>query len=295
MSLKLDFHAPIIADKKAFDEILQNNEEFSSEYAFGTSYIWEKAYNVEICILDNTIFKKYTREGVAFSFPYGQGDTRKALNNVVSYAESIGTKLKFIGMTENRVNELERLMPGKFKFESNRDTWDYVYRQDELAELKGRKFHSKRNHISKFNKLYEWEYEAVTHENTDKCREVSDKWFEVNKDSDLDEYDALERAYRNYKDLGLDGGLLKVDSKPVAFTIGERINEDVYVVHFEKAFDDIEGAYTVINNEFCKRLSGYKYINREEDLGIVGLRKAKMSYKPAMMVKKYTAVMEGEG
>lgn len=291
--MKLDFHAPMIEDKEEFDNILKGNQEFSSEYAFGTSYLWKDAYDIQICICDDIIFKKYSGEYEGYSFPYSQTNVDKALDIIINYAKDTDTEVKFLGVTEDRVKELQKLIPGKFKFDEDRDSWDYVYYKKDLAELKGRKYHQKRNHISKFIKLYRAEYENITNDNINHCKEISDKWFKEKNENISQERISLEKAFSNYEELGLFGGILKVESVPVAFTIGERINDDVFLVHFEKALSHIEGAYNVINNEFCKRLNGYKYINREEDLGIPGLRRAKTSYRPAMMIKKYTAVMEG--
>lgn len=288
----IDFHTFDVEDKEKFDYILRDSFEFSSEYAFGTGYLWAEAYNIEMCIYDDIVFKRYGGINGWYGFPYCRGDKSKAFEYLQDYVYSIGGKLRFIDITEQSAYELDKLTQGMFTFEESRNSWDYVYKVSDLIELKGKKYHSKRNHISKFKRLYKWEYNKITQDNIDECKIVSEQWFKEKNQMESDEYRALERAINNYQSLGFVGGILEVDECPVSFTMGEKINDNVFLVHFEKSIDEYEGVYSMINNAFCNNIKGYTYVNREEDLGIYGLKKAKMSYNPAFMVKKYKAIMK---
>ncbi|MEG1436658.1 MAG: phosphatidylglycerol lysyltransferase domain-containing protein, partial [Oscillospiraceae bacterium] len=164
--------------------------------------------------------------------------------------------------------------------------------------LPGKKFHSKRNHISNFEKTYDWSYEEINKENMQECIEMNRKWEAENKMRNPDgmnkEELAIIRAFDNFDELGFKGGLIRANGEVVAYTMGERLNDNTFCTHIEKAFADIRGAYPIINREFAKNtLTEYEFVNREEDMGIEGLRKAKLSYNPVYLVSKYRAVYEG--
>lgn len=192
-----------------------------------------------------------------------------------------------------RENEawLEEHMPGKFEIEFDRDSADYIYECEKLIGLKGKKFHGKKNHVNKFTKTYDWVYEKITEENIDDCLAMLYKWKEKNCEPGNIEKHAeacvSENALRKREFLGLKGGLLRANGEVVAFALGEQINEDTLVVHIEKAFSEVPGAYAVINQQFLIHESGgLKYVNREDDVGEPGLRKAKLSYHPEFLVEK---------
>lgn len=187
--------------------------------------------------------------------------------------------------------------PGNFVVEYDRDGSDYVYEVQALANLSGKRYHKKKNHVNRFLKNYEFIYEPITVENRRECLEMTEKWMAAREpdDSLLEEKKAIGRAFRYYDKLGFEGGLLRVDGKVMAFTLGERATDDTFVTHFEKALDEIPELYAVMNQQFAKnQLQAYTYVNREEDLGLPGLRKAKTSYHPAFMVEKYRAVPQAE-
>ena len=188
---------------------------------------------------------------------------------------------------------MEQWYPDRFQIEYNEDVADYVYESEKLATLSGKKLHSKRNHINKFKAVYEgrWSYEPITKDNLEECFQMALKWRNENGCEDDEEKNAeicvTLNSLRLFEELELVGGVLKVDGEIAAFTIGEPICEDTFVVHIEKAFADIDGAYTMINQQFVQHACmDYKYVNREEDTGAEGLRKAKRSYRPVFMVEK---------
>ena len=197
-------------------------------------------------------------------------------------------------VTEENFAQLEEWYPGQFQIEYDRDSADYVYESEKLATLSGKKLHGKRNHINKFKQVNEdWSYEKITKENIEECFQMALQW-RIENGCEADEEKNAEmcvtlNSLRLYEELELTGGLLRVNGKVAAFTLGEEVSDDTFVVHIEKAFAEIQGAYPMINQQFVEHeCMKYKYINREEDTGAEGLRKAKLSYRPVFLVEKGT-------
>lgn len=289
----LDFYFPELKDKVWLSSFLEQSEHFGCEYAFGTIYIWQKSYHCKVCRQGNTLFRGSEGKDFVYAMPVGSENLKTDLEIILQDAAERGQKFQMFGLTEADVQAVERVMPGRFAFLPNRNAADYIYRSEDLIMLAGKKYHGKRNHISKFERLYDWNYEDLSAENLEGCFEISREWCKkagCSEENGLKkETCALNTALKHFKELDLIGGMLRVEGKPAAFTVGERVNSDVFVVHFEKALEEYEGAYTMINREFCRRnLESYRYINREEDMGIEGLRKAKLSYYPAMLLEKYS-------
>lgn len=300
--MELEFRKPILKDKDSFNKILHTTKNLNSESAFGTYYIWSDVYNINVCLLDDIIFKVINNNGILrYEFPRG-ANTPEKINYAIQLMKDDCAKrnldsFKFTELLESEVSTLENIFPNEFYFESSRDNFEYIYDISDLAYLKGKKYHGKRNHISKFSKQYNWNYIPISNENKSQCLEVSEKWLLSHIDTSnidsLKEYSALKRAIESYDCLDLTGGMIKIKDKIVAFTIGEKINERAILVHFEKASPEFQESYSIINNEFCKRqVDKFKLINREEDMGIPGLRKSKLSYKPKLLLKKYNARLE---
>ncbi|MCI8496802.1 MAG: DUF2156 domain-containing protein [Clostridiales bacterium] len=222
----------------------------------------------------------------------------EALHLLHEDAKAEGTPFWLYSVTPEIQSQLEEIYPGKFEFTPYRFGDDYVYESSSLIELKGRKLHGKRNHIARFMDNNSWSFEELDESNLDDCRDMMQQWLEANQDSGTDYSDevlAIGDAFDHFFELEFSGGLIRVDGNVVAFTMGEPLNDDTFVLHFEKAFSHIQGAYPMINREYAARkLSGYRYINREEDMGLEGLRRAKMSYQPAFLVEKSFAVWRDE-
>jgi hypothetical protein len=188
---------------------------------------------------------------------------------------------------------LADLFPEKYTLLENRDSYDYLYLAEDLISLKGKKYHGKRNHLKKFYG-YNWEYRDLTPELFDKCIEFSAKTYNdkagFSEFSTVVEQYAINAFFNFFKEMELKGGVLLVDGEIVAFTIGEQLNSDTFCIHIEKADTNFQGSFTAINHEFAKRNINCKYINREEDMGIDGLRQAKKSYYPIFLLEKKIAV-----
>ena len=243
---------------------------------------------------DSLVFKNESGEGCSFAYPAGEPEHVKcAVDVLAEYSRERDVPFKMYNVTPDNFAYLEQWYPDRFQIEYNEDVADYVYESEKLATLSGKKLHSKRNHINKFKAVYEdrWSYEPITKENLEECFQMALKWRNENGCEDDEEKNAeicvTLNSLRLFEELELVGGVLKVDGAIAAFTIGEPICEDTFVVHIEKAFADIDGAYTMINQQFVQHACmDYKYVNREEDTGAEGLRKAKRSYKPVFMVEK---------
>jgi hypothetical protein len=156
----------------------------------------------------------------------------------------------------------------------------------------------KRNHINRFIEHHrDWRYETLSKANFDDVRRMNTLWCIQNGCAEdlaiSEEYCAVESAIRHYDELGLSGGLIRTGGKVVAFSIGDPLNEDTFLIHFEKAFADVQGAYQMINQQFVQHhCMDYKYVDREEDAGVEGLRRAKLSYHPVLIAEKYTATLK---
>ena len=292
----MNFRTVTLEDKQRIKQYIEQMQPYGADYSFMNIYLWGKYYDVKMEEEDDALFlvSNLDKEDMAFAFPMTK-NPKEAIEKLMAYTKEKGKKLTLYGITEKLKEELEAMFPETFTFNENRDVADYIYESEKLIELKGKKYHGKRNHINKFVEK-EWSYEPITRENMDECREMNRQWCEENEvegdESKEVEQKMIKKAFEEFEALDLKGGLIRQEGKVVAFTFGEKLSEDVFVVHVEKAFYHVQGAYPIINREFVKHeASEFKYINREEDLGLEGLRKAKLSYHPEIILTKYVAKM----
>lgn len=292
----LKFRYAEISDKKWIDDIFKNSGYMGADFCFGSLYLWQDIYKCKICKKEDFLYKIYEGKEIYYAFPVGSGDYKNAIEILIEDSNIRNTPFKMFGITEDMKKILGSIMPNKFRFELKRDMSDYIYNSNDLSCLNGKKYHSKRNHISKFKKSYNWEYKNIDIKSLDNVRLFFDKWFLLNSDKNIEaEKSAVKKTLDNFLELGLSGGYIEVDGQIIALTIGEVINDETFDIHFEKALLEYSGSYATINQEFVKRnLSNYKYINREEDMGIEGLRKSKLSYHPAFLLDRYNAYLENK-
>ncbi|MFZ2538254.1 MAG: phosphatidylglycerol lysyltransferase domain-containing protein [Oscillospiraceae bacterium] len=292
----LEFKDILLEDKQWVDQILSKRKYLSCEYCFGNHFIWKNAYKIQIAKMNEfyvvLLHDDEGEVGTSFLYPAGSGDIKPVIEALEEYCKEKGIPLKMHSASEEDVVQLEKLFPQKYEFESDRDYSDYIYNVEDLTNLSGKKLHGKRNHIARF-KENNWKFEPITNDNFEDCIIMNKEWCEINdcgRDEHLkDECCAIKRSFKYFHELNFFGGLIRIDNKVVAYTIAERLNDDVVVVHMEKAFSEIQGAYPAINREFVANMcQSYKYVNREEDLGVEGLRKAKLSYRPAIILEKFS-------
>ena len=265
----------------------------SCERSFASSYLWSRHYQVTYAVIEETLVFCSNIDGKSFSYPLGEKeDVKEAIAYLLQYTKEEGIPLSIYNVTEEQWSEMEVLFPDQFEISYDRDIADYVYETEKLATLSGKKLHSKRNHINRFKQDHEnWSYESMSKDNLEECFQMALKWRQENNcDEDcgkMAEMCVTLNSLRLFKELGYKGGVLRIDNEVVAFTMGEAVTEDTFVVHIEKAYADIQGAYPMINQQFvAHECMNYQYINREDDTGSEGLRKAKLSYRPAFLIEK---------
>lgn len=290
---EIQFKQPELEDKQIIDHYFKTYPSRSCERTFVNTLLWSRAYHVTYAIIEDTLVFRSEGEKIAFTYPTGQKEqVKKALDVLMSYVKQQAIPFYLYGVTVSEFEQINEWYPDRFEIEYNRDIADYVYESEKLITLSGKKLHGKRNHINKFKATYEnWSYEEMNEGNIDECFDMAMKW---RRDNSVDE-NADKRAemcvalnsLRLFRELELIGGVLRVNGEVVAFTIGEPVSPDTFVVHIEKAYAEIQGAYPMINQQFVEHAcSQYQYINREEDTGAEGLRKAKLSYRPVFLIEK---------
>ena len=268
------------------------------EYTFASNYAWSPYFALRLARFgESGIFRYMGETHDLYSFPFGgsEEDKRKLLDRIMELCEEEGETLELSPISKNDYDCMRRWYPGQFLMASNRDLSDYIYEREKLVKLPGKKYHGKRNHIARFTDAGDWNYEKITDENRADAKAMMDEWRNRRAEAwnvELEhEFGAMTIALLEMERLGLVGGLLRKAGCVVAIAIGEPLNEDTFVVHYEKAFADVQGAYPMINQQFAGHgAEGFTYIDREEDTGDPGLRKAKLSYRPCRLEKKYTAI-----
>lgn len=292
----LKFKTTELSDKDWVNECLKHANSMNCEYTFGNIYIWCESYNTEIAHYKDFLICRWgTKPNIAYSMPLGEGDFTDAVNMIIEDAKSLGAVPKIYGVTASYQAMLQEAFTGKFTYYFDDGNNDYIYLVDKMTNLSGKKYHGKRNHITNFKKNNpDWSFEIITKDNIDECIDIHLRWMEEKgEDREYDEeFIAVKKAFESYDELEWKGGLIRTGGKVVAFCMGEpQQNGKCFVTHFEKASADIQGAYPIINQEFTKNcLQEYTYVNREEDLGIEGLRRAKQSYYPEIILEKCMAV-----
>lgn len=291
----INFRQVTLDDMNWVKEILAKEKSLSCEYCFANMYSYTEKISVELAKVYDCLVTKCYYDGVlSYCYPIGNGDRIQAIKEIIEDGLSRKEPFSIFGLNNDNVKELIEHFKDKFEIVFDRDGLDYVYLREDLAELKGKKYQPKRNHISYFKKNNNWSYEKMNLDNIPECIEMSSKWLQEydgdNKEDLIDEFDIIKKALASFDVLGLIGGLIRVDGEVVAYTLGEEMTKDTFCTHFEKAYQSVRGAYPMINQQFAiNELSAYTYIDREDDLGIENMRKAKLSYQPAILPDKYDA------
>ena len=280
-------------DKALLDTLFKVMQPQLSELTFTNLFVWNEAGPVQLSRLDKTVLlqRKRIRDGKNVLLPPLTKEPISAvLESMKKAAAENHPKMLFYSMESEQAKQLSQ----RFRVEPDRDDWDYVYLTSDLADLPGDKYHSKRNFITRCVSTYKCEYAKLDDQVVNDCLQLQTEWCNLRKCDTVPgleaENKAIKTIFDNYELLAVSGGAAYVDGKLEAFTIAEPLNNDTAVIHFEKANPEITGLYQLINQWFCQNaLRSFKFVNREQDLGIPGLRKAKLSYHPHHMVEKYLA------
>jgi len=282
-----------LEEKPILDEAFRRFPPVISEFTFTNLFIWRHAYQIRISRLQNFLCLMAEKGEDSFFFPpIGEGDVVECFRVFLHHLGGKRVSPQIARVPETVVAPIDWKGEGLLaKFD--RDQSDYIYLTQDLIQLKGRKYHRKRNHIKQFNEKYSFQYVPLTPEWISECLRLETEWCDLRHcettPSLLNESLAIKEALTHFESLGLKGGAILINGKVEAFTLGEPLNGDTVVIHIEKANPSYEGLYTLINQAFLeKQWSEYTYVNREQDLGEEGLRKAKESYFPDHMVNKYS-------
>ncbi len=296
----IEFKDITVEDKDTITSFTMNSCRRNCDLSFSNLCSWRFMYNTKFAVIDNfLVFKFWLHGRVSYMMPVGQGDPEKELiEKLIEDSKLEGEPLQLMGVCQGMKKRLNDILPGKFEFTTNRDYSDYIYLRSDLATLTGKKFQSKRNHINRFKKEYTYKYVPITPDRVQECLYLEAEWCKANdcdkQDGTGNERQAIVFALEHFEELGLSGGILYANDKIVAFTFGMPINKETFGVHVEKADTTVDGAYAMINFEFANHIpETFTYINREEDLGIEGLRKAKLSYQPETILEKFVAHYKG--
>jgi len=298
-------------------EYLNSNLDTSDLYGSDTSianlFLLQEKYNTELKIHKNILFRYYygdeNRTGYGFPLPMKNAPEdwlKTALEHIFEDARTQKRPAAFCLLTseqKSKINDcLAQNFPGRtINWKTNRDDCDYIYLREKLADLPGSQYQKKRNHISRFKRTYGADWEFKSYPENDIASDilaVSQKWYEEKQGESEEvlrlEHESIEKALQNRELLNLRGGVLYINGQPAAMTLASPISPHVLDVIYEKSFADFEknGAYAVINQQFSKRCESFLYLNREEDMGVEGLRKAKLSYKPEMILEKFYGNVE---
>ena len=291
------------AKKADYDKYLHNCGQRGCEYSFSNLYLWGRQraafHNGNL-----VFFSQFNRQSV-YLFPLTGGDLKASLDAIIHDAKTRDIPCRLTSLSREDCDMLEQLYPGQFRFHTDRDAFDYIYAIDDLADLKGRKYQKKRNHINRFRQNYPgYTVEPITDENTEDVVLLLQKWYAdralIDPHGDfIMEQAAVFKALRNRKELEMEGLLLKHDGRTLAMTLGSHLSEITFDVQFEKALDEADGAYPTINQEFAKYLRAkypkLQWLDREDDMGLEGLRKAKLSYEPHHLIEKHWACLLEDG
>ena len=290
----IDFQPLKLSHKGPYEQILFAGPTRGCESSFANRLIWGRQ---QVAFLhDCVVFFSHFNGRTLYPYPLGQGDRRRAVLALMEDARERGIPCRITNLLPQDREELEGWFPGKFTFRADRDGFDYVYAIEDLAELKGRKYQKKRNHCHRFYAMHpEAQALPLTGELLDQAREMARNWYRQRLQTDphqdfVLETVALEKAIRYFRELEMEGLALVENGRMLAMTMGSRLSADTFDIHFEKADEQAPEAYAAINQAFARYLGQkhpeLRYLDREEDMGLEGLRKAKLSYHPTHLVEK---------
>lgn len=295
----LNFKAVELEDRAQIERYILPHGVMNCDLSFANMYGWRATYRSEWAVVEGFLVIRFCIDGgdrTGYMQPIGEGDFTRIVPLLCEDAHRRGEPLRLVGLTTEGWQQLNQSWKGLFAAEADRAMSDYIYRREELSRLTGKHYQPKRNHCNRFRTLYpDVRYEELGRTHFAACLELEREWCRQREGclqgTLRSELQAMERAFAHFEELGLRGGVLMDGERMVAFTYGSAVSEHCFVIHAEKADTRYEGAFAMINRTFAERLAErFEWINREEDLGIEGLRKAKLSYCPSLLLDKYMAV-----
>lgn len=294
----IEFHPIRLEDRATIERYTMPSGICNCDLAFANMFCWLPVYHSAWAVIDGFLVIRFHIDGgdrIGYMQPVGPEDFTTVIPQLRDDAHAHGQRLRIIGLTDEGCEVIRRAHPGAFAFESDRNLEDYVYNAADLRNLTGQHYQPKRNHINRFTGEYpDYHYEELTPDRFDECMALEREWRKVHEGHTSElcaEQRAMHRAFEHFEALGLQGGCIYVGDRLVAFTYGSAVNDHTFDTHVEKADTRYDGAFTIINKLFAQHLpERFTLINREEDLGIEGLRRAKLSYRPAFLQHKFLAI-----
>ena len=280
----MEFRTLRLSDKELVEGYLSREPYIGSETSFTNMFMWREDYHIKIAVREEMLLVALSRPafGTVYRIPSG-ADPRKGIDIL---RDEVGKDLVLCPVHEHEIAWLAEYDPA-LHIQHLRSLDDYVYRIRDLIDLKGKKYHGKRNHLNYFLQTYAWEYHRITPEMIEPCHAAVNGWVRERNARPGEELRAMDDLFLHYEALGLTGAYITVDGEIKGVTVGEE-HQKTALIHVEKCDTDIRGIYVAINQLFLEReFSHLEYVNREEDMGEEGLRRAKQSYHPALMVEKY--------
>ena len=286
-----DFKSVTLEDKKIFDKHYEKYPPIHSDNVFTTIISWMNYSNYHYTVIDNNLIIYSKIDGqIRFRPPSGKRK-KDVFDQVIKLAQKQDSDYPF-GVIDLETKKWLEKTYQKLVFEEHQKYFDYVYLSSDLADLSGSNYSKIRNRLNKFKRNYSYSTEKISSENMEDVRKFLDRWC-LWKDCESDpllenERKAIMYSMSHFFDLGLSGLVIRLDDNIEALAVYEEMSPDTAIIHYEKASPDYDGIYKAINQETAKKLQNdYKFINRESDMGLPGLRKAKMSYRPNHMVEVF--------
>lgn len=286
-----------ISDREWVQQLIKEDRGYGCEYTFASMFLWQDVYLTTYSELNNCLIRKSeeSKERISYHYPIGTSENRiRALEFLYKIAKKRHQELFLYGVLDETLEELKDIFGNKLTYELVRDNQNYIYRTEDIASLAGKKYYSHRKNIKKFKENKAWFYEPITKENAPLCNNLCDLWYFKQEKSEgkEQELEVIKKAIQYYDQLKLEGGILKINDMVVAFIIGEPLNDNIFVEHFQKALRNIKGSNQMIFHLHANEiLPKFKYINCEEDMGIEGIRTAKMRWAPKEITNSYTVTI----
>jgi len=278
-----EFKPLLLEDRPVIQEFFDRHPFEASEYSFGNNFIWRHYDHPRWTVLCGNLCLVFDPPGqTSYALaPVGESEIPKTIRTLLDVVPHlVRVPAAFI-----------QKHGAGFFHEPERDAFDYVYATEDLAELQGKKYEGKRNRIRKFEREHVWRYVPVNNSHLEACQKLFEEWFAEKDDTAamaVSQKTAIHEALARFGALGLSGGAIEVDGRLAALSIGEPLTRDTAVIHIEIVSPCCEGLAQIMNREFVRNaFRNFTFINREEDLGIPGLRRAKLSYQPHHLVEKF--------
>ncbi|UCH22380.1 MAG: DUF2156 domain-containing protein [Deltaproteobacteria bacterium] len=290
--MNLEFEPIDLKKQKDYLKRLSECSQLASDYSFANLWGWEEEYGLQWAWHDNLVWLKQTKPSNVYWAPVGQW-TQVDWNKIF---ENIDQHTVFTRIPEELINIWRPSLGDRIRIEEERRNWDYIYSLEELIELKGNRFHKKRNLLNQFIKKYDYKFVNFGPELVEPAMAMQEDWCNWRNCESSEILAAENRAvlkiFMNWDKLvDLTGGAILVDNMIVAYTVAEKYSPDTVLIHYEKGCPDYKGVYQAINQMFLAHLTeAFKWVNREQDLGEEGLRKAKLSYNPVEFLRKYRVI-----